>query len=111
MGQLQTKSAAALLPVYWSGPPTRPDVSPPRDRSEQRARVPRLLSGSPWQTLPTESIGKRLRVFRLGKAEQTKSPSSRRREYVSGVADRTPAAQNITSPFLTPGTFSAGSAT
>jgi hypothetical protein len=34
-----------------------------------------------------------------------------RRECVSGVAGRTPAAQNIASPFTRPCTFSAGSAT
>lgn len=35
-------------------------------------------------------------------AEHPKSVSSRRSEYVSGVADKTPAAKNTTSLFLTP---------
>jgi hypothetical protein len=42
----------------------------------------------------------------LEKQNTTKSLSSRRREYVSGAADRTPAAQNITSLFLRPRTLS-----
>jgi hypothetical protein len=70
-----------------------------------------LLSASPpaarRQSFPTEALGKSLRVLQFGKQNTTKSLSSRRREYVSGVADRTPAAQNITSLFLTPWTFSA----
>jgi hypothetical protein len=47
----------------------------------------------------------------FAKQNTTKALSSRRTEYVSGVADRTPAAQIITSLFLRPRTFSAGSAT
>jgi hypothetical protein len=49
-------------------------------------------------------------VFRLGK-QTTKSLSPRRRGYVSGAADRRPAAQNITSRLTGSRTFSAGSAT
>jgi hypothetical protein len=44
-------------------------------------------------TVSTKVLGKCLRVFRLGKQNTTKSLSSRRREYVSGVAARAPAAQ------------------
>ena len=40
-----------------------------------------------------KALRKSLRVFRLGKANTTKSPSSRRREYVSGTAD----SANVTS--------------
>jgi hypothetical protein len=47
---------------------------------------------------------------KIAKQNTTKSLSSRRMEYVSGVADRTPAAQNITSRFVGPRTFSARSA-
>jgi hypothetical protein len=59
---------------------------------------------------PPKALGKGLRVFRICKQNTTKSLSSRRREYVGGVADRTPAAQNITSRFTGSRTFSAGSA-
>jgi hypothetical protein len=46
------------------------------------------------------------------KQNTTKSLSSRRSEYVSGVAERRPAAQNITSVFFrTPHLFRPGSAT
>jgi hypothetical protein len=46
-----------------------------------------------------------------GSAKQNTTTSlwSRRMEYVSGAADRRPAAQNITSPFTGSRTFSAGS--
>ncbi len=46
----------------------------------------------------------------LEKQNTTKWLSSLRKAYVS-AADRTPAAQNITSLFVRPRTFSAGSAT
>jgi hypothetical protein len=68
-GHFQTKSEAASLPVYWSHPPAGADV---HVRPGQRARVARLFSGSSparWQTLPTEALGKGLRVFRLSEAE------------------------------------------
>jgi hypothetical protein len=47
----------------------------------------------------------------LEKQNTTKSLSSRRREYVSGVADKAAAVVNITSLFLRPRIFLAGSAT
>jgi hypothetical protein len=56
-----------------------------------------------WQT-PTASTV-------LAMQNSTKSLSSWRTEYVSGVADRTPAAQNITSLFVRPRTLSAATAT
>ena len=47
----------------------------------------------------------------LAKQNTMKSLSSRRKQYASGVPDRTPAAQNITSLFARSRTFSAGKAT
>jgi hypothetical protein len=48
-----------------------------------------LFSGSPpaarRQSIPVEA---NLRVFELGKAEHHEIMSSRRREYMSGVAER-----------------------
>jgi hypothetical protein len=38
--------------------------------------------------MPTEAIGKGLRVFRLGKQDTAKSLSSRRKQYISSAADR-----------------------
>jgi hypothetical protein len=78
---------------------------------KERGSLPSNRSQRRRQPLPTEPLGKRLRVFRLGKQKTTKSLSSRRSEYVSGVADRTPAAQNISSRSTGSRTFSAGSAT
>jgi hypothetical protein len=61
MGQFETKSEAASLPVCWSGPPH--DLTFCTLRS----------SWSPWavrrQPLPTEALGKGLRVLRFTKAE------------------------------------------
>jgi hypothetical protein len=54
--------------------------------------------------------GKGLHLFRLGKAENNQSLSSRHREYLSGVADWTPVAQNIPSLFMRSRTFPVGSA-
>jgi hypothetical protein len=48
------------------------------------------------QPRPTESSAKTFASSSLAKQHTTKSLFSRRREYVSGVANRTPAAQNIT---------------
>jgi hypothetical protein len=62
--------------------------------------VARLFSAPPptarWQPLTTEAFGKGLRVFRLNKAEHHEVGVIANREYVSGVADRAAAAQNIT---------------
>jgi hypothetical protein len=65
---------------------------------------------------PRRRHGRRRHENTIGRALlRTKSLSSRRRDYVSGVADRTAdrttAAQNITSPLTGPRTFSAGNAT
>jgi hypothetical protein len=59
---------------------------------------------------PPKRLAKASASSGLEKQNITNSLSSRRREYVNGVADRTPAAQNITSLFLRPRTLSAGSA-
>jgi hypothetical protein len=64
-------------------------------KARNRSRVARAFSGSPLagrrQPLTTEPLGKGLFVFRLSKAEHHESLSSRRREYVGGVADNTAA--------------------
>jgi hypothetical protein len=73
-----------------------------------RAQRGDFIAGSP---LLTKAPAKVCTSSGLAKQNITKSLSSRRKEYVSGTADRTPAAQNITSLFLRPRTFSAGSAT
>jgi hypothetical protein len=65
----------------------------------------RRSSRSHRQALPAEALGKSLRVFRLGKAEHHEVGVIATREYVSGVADRTPAVQNITSRFTAWRTF------
>jgi hypothetical protein len=57
---------------------------------------------------PPERLAKASASSGLAKQNTAKSLSSRRREYVCGVADRRPVAQNITSRFLRPRTFSAG---
>jgi hypothetical protein len=64
-----------------------------------------------WQPLPAESLRKPLRVFRLSKAEHHEVAIVATSDYVSCAADRAPAALNITSLFLRPRTFSAGSPT
>ena len=63
---------------------------------------PRLFSGYFQVTgnrFPPKRLAKTSASLDLAKQNTTKSPPSQRSEYVSGVADRTPAAQNITSRF------------
>jgi hypothetical protein len=60
---------------------------------------------------PLKCLAKASASSGLEKQNTTTSPSSLRSAYVSGVADRTPAAQNITSLSTGARTFSAGSAT
>jgi hypothetical protein len=80
-----------------------------------RARVARLFQSQrrlPSATAPHRCDWQRPPALpTLEKQNTTKSLSSRRREYVGGVADRRPAAPNIASLFLRRRTFSAGSAT
>ena len=78
-GHFQTKSEAASLPVYWSGPPTRADV----------LHLAFVLNNALRRVVVRSPLAVRER----------RAP------------DRTPAAQNITSLFFRPRTFSAGSAT
>jgi hypothetical protein len=75
----------------------------------QPSGSPRLLSGHCQITgkrFPPKHLAKTSASSGIAKQNATKSMSSRRREYVSVVADSTPAAQNITSPLLRPRTFS-----
>jgi hypothetical protein len=58
---------------------------------------------------PPQRLAKASASSGLAKQNTTKSLSSRRTEYVSGVADRAAAALNVASLFLRPCTFSAGS--
>jgi transglutaminase-like putative cysteine protease len=74
------------------------------DARHNKPRIGRILMARGRDATASASFG-------FAKQNTTKALSSRRTEYVSGVADRTPAAQNITSLFLRPRTFSAGSAT
>jgi hypothetical protein len=55
----QTKSEAASLAIYWSGPPTCADGFAPCVRPEQRAPVARLFSGSPPLPVANHSPPKR----------------------------------------------------
>jgi hypothetical protein len=102
-----------MLPVYWSGPPDMSSV--PCVRREQRARVPACIQGHRQLPLGNRSPPKCLANASASscsaKQNTTTSLSSRRMAYVSGVADRKPAAQNITSLFTGSRAFSARSAT
>jgi hypothetical protein len=78
------------------------------------ARVTGLFSGSPpaaRRQPPSTEAQKTSASSGFEKQNTTTSLWSRRMEYVSGVAGRTPAAQNNTSRFTRSRTFSAGSAT
>jgi hypothetical protein len=69
----QTKSDAASLPVYWPGPLTGAGVLRRALVLKNALGWPAWFRGSPpaprRQPIPTEAIGKSLRVFRLGEAE------------------------------------------
>jgi hypothetical protein len=85
-------------------------VRPEQTRSDRPACFQgyRQLSGN---RSPLKRLAKAFASSGLAKQNTTKSLSLRRREYVNGVADRTPAAENITSLFTGSRTLSAGSAT
>jgi hypothetical protein len=114
LGHFQTKSEAGSLLIYWSGPPTRPDVLHLAFVLNKALGSPRLFQGhrrlSAGNHFPPKRPAKASASSGLEKKNTTKSLSSRRREDVSGVADKRPAAQNITSRFKGSRTFSAGSA-
>jgi hypothetical protein len=111
-GHFESKSEAASLRLCWSGPPPGADVL-------HLAFVLNNVLGSPacFEHHRRPPVGNRFPPNRpakasascgLAKQNTTTSLSSRRMEYVSGVADRIPAAQNITSRFTRSRTFSVG---
>jgi hypothetical protein len=110
LGHFQTKSKAASLPVYWSGPPTRADVLHLAFVLNNALGSPACFQGRRQLPLgnrsPEKCLAKASASSGLAKQNTTTSLSSRRMEYVTGVADRTPAAQNISSLFLRSRTFS-----
>jgi hypothetical protein len=67
-------------------------------RPEETTRYERYYR--PSSRSPPNRLVKASASSGLAKPNTTKSLSSRRREYVSGDADRTPAAQGITSLFV-----------
>jgi hypothetical protein len=86
------------LPVYWSGPPTGADVLHLAFVLNDALGSPACFQGHRWVTdnrSPPKRLAKASASSDLAKQNTTKSLSSRRREYVSGAADRTPAAQKI----------------
>jgi hypothetical protein len=95
----------------------RQPVTPPGGPAP--GRVPKAGTAAAGATylgqLRNSSLAKRLAKVSassgLAKQNATKSLSSRRREYVSCAADKAAAAVNITSLFLRPRTFPAGSTT
>jgi hypothetical protein len=97
------------LPVYSSGPPTRADVLHLAFVHERRARAACLLVTADCPAnRPPKRLAKASTSSELTKQNTTTSLSSRRREYVSDVADRALAAENITSVFEAPHRFDRG---
>jgi hypothetical protein len=103
------------LRFNWSGPPPRADVLHDAFVVNNALGSPACFQGHRRLPVGNRSPPKRLAKASafpaLEKQNTTKSLSSRRREFASGVADRIPAAQNITSRLTRPYTFSARSAT